>query len=141
MEGRMIAAVFDSNVVLSGLVWRGESYLCLVAQARRRVRVFSSEWILEEVRLRLKELEAERGLSGNPWPAFNWFSSTARIVEPAPTGKQRSRDPKDDPILGTALGARVKSVVTRDRDLLELGKPFGVEMLHPRDFLRRINGA
>ncbi len=136
----MIGAVFDSNVLVSGLVWRGESYLCLVAQARRRVRVYSSQWILEEVRLRLKELEADQRLSGDPWPGFYWFCSAAIIVEPAPTGKPRSRDPKDDPILGTALAARAKIVVTRDRDLLDLGKPFGVEMLHPGSFLRRLNG-
>jgi len=135
----MTGAVFDSNVILSGLVWRGESYLCLAAQARRRVRVFSSDWILQEVRLRLRELEAERGLSGNPWPGFEWFSHTAKVVEPAPTGKRRSRDPKDDPILGTALAARVKIIVTRDRDLLDLEKPFGIEMLQPGDFLRRLN--
>jgi putative PIN family toxin of toxin-antitoxin system len=135
----MIGAVYDSNVLVSGLVWRGESYLCLAVQARRRVRVFSSEWILQEVRLRLKELEAEKKLSGNPWPGFLWFSSTAKMVEPAPTGKPRSRDPKDDPILGTALAARVRIVVTRDRNLLDLEKPFGIEMLHPGDFLRRLN--
>jgi len=135
----MIGAVFDGSVLVSGLVWRGESYLCLVAQARRRVRVFSSEWILEEVRRRLKDLEAERRLSGNPWPCFHWFSSTAKIVEPAPTGKPRSRDPKDDPILGTAMAARVNIIVTRDRDLLDLGKPFGIEILHPTEFLRRVN--
>jgi predicted nucleic acid-binding protein len=103
------------------------------------VRVFSSEWILQEVRLRLKELEEEKKLPGNPWPGFYWFSRTARIVEPAPTGKPRSRDPGDDPILGTALAARVKIVVTRDRDLLDLEKPFGIEILHPSDFLRRLN--
>lgn len=135
----MIGAVYDSSVLISGLVWRGESYLCLAAQARRRVRVFSSEWILQEVRLRLKELQAEQKFSGDPWPAFHWFSHTAKMVEPAPTGKPRSRDPEDDPILGTALAAGVRTIVTRDRDLLDLGKPFGIEMHHPGDFLRRLN--
>jgi len=135
----MIGAVFDSSVLVSGLVWRGESYLCLVAQARRHVQVFSSEWILEEVRRRLKELEAEKSFPGNPWPGFHWFSSTAKSVEPTLTWKQRSRDPQDDPILGTALAARVKIVVTRDRDLLALEKPFGIEMLRPGEFLRLLN--
>ncbi len=62
----------------------------------------------------------------------------AKMVEPVPTGKPRSREPKDDPILGTALASRVKIIVTRDRDLLDLEKPFGIEMLHPGDFLRRL---
>ncbi len=135
----MITAVFDSNVIVSGLIWRGESYLCLVAQARRRVRVFASPWILEEVRRSIKERERGKGIPRNAWPGFWWFSYTARIVAPDPTGKQRSRDPKDDPILGTALAARVKIIVTKDRDLLDLEKPFGIEMLHPGDFLRKLN--
>jgi uncharacterized protein len=136
----VIAAVFDSNVVVSGLMWRGESYLCLVAQARRLVRVFSSAWILEEVRLRLRELEQEnKQMRPNPWPAFGWFSCSARIVEPAPMGKQRSRDADDDPILGTALAARATTIVTKDRDLLEMGKPYGLEIFRPGDFLRKVN--
>jgi putative PIN family toxin of toxin-antitoxin system len=135
----VITAVFDSNVVVSGLMWRGESYLCLVAQARRYVRVFASDWIIEEVRRSIKEIESKKRNLRDPWPGFNWFSYTARIVEPAPTGRQRSRDRKDDPILGTALAARIETIVSRDRDLLDLGKPFGIEILHPRDFLRQMS--
>ncbi len=136
----MITAVYDSNVIISGLLWRGESYLCLVAQARRRVRVVASAWILEEVSRSLKEIAAKKHPLAEPWPGFHWFSYTARIVVPAPTGKRRSRDPKDDPILGTALAARVKRIVTKDRDLLDLEQPFGIQLLHPREFLLELKG-
>jgi putative PIN family toxin of toxin-antitoxin system len=139
VETFMITAVYDSNVIISGLIWRGESCLCLVAQARRRVRVFTSYWILEEVRRSIQAIERSKGIPRNPWPGFDWFSCTARRVEPNPTGKPRSRDAKDDPILGTALAARVRIIVTKDRDLLDLEKPFGIEMLHPEDFLRELN--
>jgi putative PIN family toxin of toxin-antitoxin system len=139
VEARVITAVFDSNVIVSGLIWRGESYLCVVSQARRQVRVFASEWIIEEVRRSIKEIETSKRLPRNPWPGFNWFYHTSKLVEPAPKGKQRSRDPEHDPILGTALAAHAKTVVTRDNDLLELGKPFGIEILQPRDFLRKLN--
>jgi len=80
----MIAAVFDSNVVISGLIWRGESYLCLVAQARRYVRAFASEWIIEEVRRAIKEIETRKRIPRDPWPGFNWFSYTAKLVQPLP---------------------------------------------------------
>jgi putative PIN family toxin of toxin-antitoxin system len=137
--GLMTRAVFDSSILVSGFGWHGESYLCLVAMARRRVAVCSSAWILEEVSRRLKELEAERRLASDPWPAFKWFSNTAEIVEPGPTGKQRSRDPKDDPILGTALAAGVSRIVSRDRDLLDLQRPFEIEIVRPGQFLRELN--
>jgi predicted nucleic acid-binding protein len=60
------------------------------------------------------------------------------LVEPGPTGKQRSRDPKDDPILGTALASGVRTIVTFDEDLLVLGKPFGIEIVPPGGFLPRV---
>ncbi len=134
----MIAAVYDSNVIISGLLWRGESYLCLVAQARRWVRVVARAWILEEVSRSLKEIASKKTVPGDPWPGFNWFSYTADIVVPDPTGKRRSRDPQDDPILGTALAAGVKRIVTKDRDLLDLQQPFGIQILHPRQFLTEL---
>ena len=134
----MIRAVFDSNVVIGGVIWRGESHLCLVAMARRRVSVFTSAWILEEVRRSVRKLEELGRTPRDPWPSVNWFCYTARMVEPAPTGKQRSRDPKDDPILGTALASGVKTIVTFDEDLLVLERPFGIEIARPARFLQSV---
>jgi putative PIN family toxin of toxin-antitoxin system len=128
-------AVFDSSVIVAGAGWRGEAHLCLVAMARRRVRVFTSDWILEEVNRAVQDLRVRRELQHDPLPILNWFADRARLVSPTPTGKQRSRDPKDDPILGTALAAGVNVVVSFDKDLLVLGKPFGIAALRPRDFL------
>jgi len=129
-------AVFDSNVVVAGAGWRTESHLCLVALARRRVRVFTSEWILEESRRALQRLqEAGRLAKHDPWPVMNWFADAARLVTPAATGKPRSRDAKDDPILGTALAGHARYLVSQDDDLLALEKPFGIEIVKPRQFL------
>ena len=135
----MTSAVFDSNVVVGGSVWRGQSYLCLVSMARRRVRVFSSAWILEEVRRSVTKLQQQgRVAEGDPWPIVNWFADTARLVLPSPMGKQRSRDPADDPILGTALAAEATTIVTFDKDLLVLQKPFGIEIIEPAGLLARL---
>jgi predicted nucleic acid-binding protein len=59
-------------------------------------------------------------------------------IEPAPLGKLRSRDFKDDPYLSCALSARANGLVTRDSDLLVLQKPCGIEVMTPRTFLCRI---
>ena len=55
-------------------------------------------------------------------------SGKVRLVEPTPLGKPRSHDPQDDPYLAAALSARAV-IVTYDKELLDLGKPFGVEIL------------
>lgn len=134
----MIFAVFDCNVVVAGCGWRSEPHLCLLAVARRRVRVFATESLLVEYERVMKHLESDGVFRSSPWPLFNWFRGVCRLVEPAPLGKQRSRDASDDPYLACALTAKAEFIVSRDPDLLELEKPFGVEMITPRTLLNRL---
>jgi predicted nucleic acid-binding protein len=70
-----------------------------------------------------------------------WLLTIAQFVEPAPLGKQRSRDVRDDCYLACALQAGAEAIVSNDRDLLQLGKPFGVAILTPIQFLKLVRGA
>jgi predicted nucleic acid-binding protein len=63
---------------------------------------------------------------------------SVKLVDPAPLGKQRSRDAKDDPHLACALGAGANLIVPRDRDLLALQKPFGIQIIMPRELLTQL---
>ena len=129
--------VLDANVVFAGVGWRGEAHRCLLAMARRRMAVFATLEILEEVR----GLVAEHGdkFKHPPQNLLAWYYDQVKLVEPSPLGKQRSRDVKDDPYLACALGAGAKTIVTRDGDLLVLGKPFGIQIITPRELLVRLS--
>jgi len=71
---KVTKAVFDSNVIISGAGWRTAGpYGCLVLMARRRVQVFTSDWILEEVSRNLKQMMGERVFRHDPTPVFRWF--------------------------------------------------------------------
>ena len=128
--------VLDANVVFAGAGWRGEAHNCLLAMAKRRITVFATLEILEEVRA----LIAERGnkFKHAPHNLLTWYFDRVKMAEPSPLGKQRSRDVKDDPYLACALGAGAKIIVTRDNDLLALGKPFGIQIITPRELLVRL---
>jgi uncharacterized protein len=134
-----VKVVFDAGVVFSAAGWRGEAHRCLVAMARRRVKAFATEETLAE----LTALVAERGHRGNHSPAAitEWYLENVKRVEAHPLGKQRSRDAKDDPYLACALAAGAKMIVSRDEDLLALGKPFGIEIITPRQLLARLAGS
>ena len=129
--------MFDASVVFSGAGWRGEAYRCLLAMAQRRVVAFASEDTLRE----LNDLVADRGDRAKHPPAtiLRWYEDKVKRVHPAPLGKQRSRDVKDDPYLACALGAAAKIIVTRDADLLTLGRPFGIHIITPRELLVRLS--
>jgi putative PIN family toxin of toxin-antitoxin system len=75
----------------------------------------------------------------NPEPWLNWIERRAKVYEAAPVGKQRSRDSDDDPFLACALASRAKIIISKDNDLLILGKPFGIQILTPGQFLSRLD--
>ena len=129
--------MFDASVVFSGAGWRGEAYRCLLAMAQRRLVACATEETLKE----LSGLITDRGDRAKHPPAtiLRWYEDKVKRVDPAPPGKQRSRDVKDDPYLACALGAGAKIIVTRDADLLTLGRPFGIHIITPRELLVRLS--
>ena len=136
----MIRAVYDCNVILSGIGWNGSARHCLKLVARRRVFLFVTDEILSEYESVIPETLAEEVPKVDPHPQLAWIRTKARLVEPSPLGKRRSRDEKDDIYLAGALAASAQYLVTYDNDLLVLGKPFGIETIRPPEFLRRIKG-
>jgi putative PIN family toxin of toxin-antitoxin system len=134
----MIRAVYDCNVILSGIGWNGLARKCLKLVAERRVFLFVTDETLAEYEAVIPETLAEEMPEVNPHPKLAWIKSKARLVEAAPLGKRRSRDAKDDVYLAAALGASAEYIVTYDKDLLDLDRPFGIEMVRPAEFLRRI---
>ena len=74
-----------------------------------------------------------------PEPWLQWIERRARVYEPEPLGRLRSRDPEDYPFLACALACGARLLVSKDKDLLALEKPFGIQILHPRQFLAPFN--
>jgi len=128
--------VFDAGVVFSAAGWRGEAHRCLVAMAHRQVIAYATGETLQE----LRHLLADRGEKAKfpPVTTLNWYCDQVKVVEPVPLGKQRSRDAKDDPYLACALAAGAKIIVSRDDDLLALQKPFGIQIITPRELLTKL---
>lgn len=134
----MIRAVYDCNVILSGIGWNGSARNCLKLVAQRRVFLFVTDAILNEYESVIPETLAEELPEINPHPKLVWVRAKSRLVEPSPLGKRRSRDAKDDIYLASALAASAQYIVTYDNDLLDLEKPFGIETIRPAEFLRRL---
>jgi predicted nucleic acid-binding protein len=104
--------------------------------AHRQVIAYATADTLNE----LSHLLETRGHKAKfpPDTTLNWYYDRVKRVEPAPLGKQRSRDAKDDPYLACALAAGAKIIVSRDDDLLVLEKPFGIQIIPPRELLIKL---
>src|ERR1700722_12947283 len=116
----MIQAIYDCKVILSGIGWNGSARKCLKLVAERQLFLFVTEAVLAEYESVIPETLAEEVPEVNSQPKLAWIKSKARLVEPSPLGKRRSRDVKDDIYLAAALGAAAEYIVTYDKDLLAL---------------------
>ncbi len=69
---------------------------------------------------------------------LGYLEMTARKIKPVHLRAPVCRDKNDEIFIATAVAANAQFVVTYDPDLLVLKKPFGIEILRPREFLRKI---
>jgi len=129
-------AVLDTSVVVAGIFWKTDAHRCLVVLIRRRFFIAGCEPVFAEYRRSALKREAKYQI--NPRPILNYLEQSARKVEPIIFSEPISRDPSDDIFIATALAAKASYVITHDPDLLALEKPFGIEMIRPREFLRKI---
>ena len=115
--------VLDTNVVLSGLLWRGTPYQLLThIKQTRTLQLVSSPVILEELADVLTRQQCIKRLSAigqSGAQVLSDYLQVVELVEPVsipPT----SRDPDDDAILACALAAHANLIVSGDADLLVL---------------------
>ncbi len=132
--------VIDTNVSISAAGNRtGGSWQCLVLFARRRFQLAATSEILAEYESVANRLACSAGIyrDMNWRPLFQWLYHKANHFDPAPLGKQRSHDAEDDIFLACALAGGAQTIISRDLDLLDLEKPFGIEILTPAIFVAR----
>lgn len=125
---------FDTNILYSGMWWRGAPHLCLqLARSGQVVPVTCAE-ILAEFEAKILQ---KRKLSAADAAAIiadvrgfsNVVQITNRLVGAAP-------DPDDDKILECALVGGATHIVTGDRrHLLPLGNFQGIPIVTAADFL------
>jgi putative PIN family toxin of toxin-antitoxin system len=133
-----VIVVLDTNVFVSAAFWpKGESRRCFYLLARRKFRLAVTVDILKEYREIANRIRRLEFPEKDPQPFLTWVTEKSLCHEPALLGKQRSKDIKDDIFLACALSGGAGIIVSKDHHLLELEKPFGVEILTPRQFLAR----
>lgn len=131
--------VLDTNVVVSGLLWRGSPRQVIEAGRQGMAAFFSSAILLDELASVLKRDKFSALLTSRkvtPSLLMRRYGMFATLVDPAPVEHVVQTDEDDDHVVATALGARADAIVTGDRDLLRLHPCQGIRILDPVDALR-----
>ncbi len=128
--------VLDTNILIAAFVSHG---VCadLLEHCVHYHEMITSEFIFTEfsnnltTKFKIPASEANK--------AVQLLRSRVTVVVPSELGRKVCRDPKDDPILGTAIQGNCQCIITGDKDLLTLKKYRGINIISPRDFWKYEN--
>jgi hypothetical protein len=124
--------VFDTNVVISGMLWSGTPHTALRLATTERVDAISSELLLDELRGVLQRGKFEKYLQRidkSVEQLIDEYLEYTQIIEPASVPKDAVRDIKDTIVLETAIGGNATYIVSGDDDLLTLGAYVNISCL------------
>lgn len=132
----MLRVVFDTNVLISALIWSRGIPAKVVTLARQgRVRSVTSPILLQEFR---RVLQEKMGFQNDvAESAVEMIIEYSDVVVPTHTIRAVQRDPADDRVLECAVEGKADALVTGDQHLLELGEFRDIPILTPRDALSR----
>jgi len=129
--------VVDTNVVISGVFFGGMPSRVLEAWRDGEFDLVVSPEVLEEYRRVGEELTARfPGVSLAPFLAL--LVMNAEIVEAPGLSDQVSRDRDDDKFIACALAANCRTIISGDKDLLEVTGCQGLKVVAPREFLESV---
>lgn len=122
--------VLDTNVLISGIFWKGAPHAVIRAWSQNRFAVIASKDILDEYVTVLQRIDPG-GTLVEQWTVF--LAEHTQIVE-GHTRVRLSRDHRDDMFINAAVSGGADYIVSGDDDLLSLGRESPVPILTPRAF-------
>ena len=132
-------AALDTNVLIPGLLWRGNPHQCILAAEAGLYELVMADPILEELREKLIEKfgntpqEADESALG--------LRRNATVVMLTGQSGWVPADPDDDKFVDAAIVGNADVIVSGDHHLLKLGSLQGISILSPRQFLDRLATA
>ena len=135
-------AVIDTNVLISGLLWRGIPHRLLAHLIDDTLLLVTSPALLaelEEVIERPKFAKILDAAGVKPPAILIDIKAIAEVLpDPPPLNPPVSRDPDDDTVLALAALARVELIISGDDDLLTLVAYASIPILTPAQALAKL---
>ena len=134
--------VIDTNVWVSGLLWRGPAWVLLRLAEADRVQLCATPAMLEELSEvlgyhRLQARLAQLRLTPPDLLAYVMDRTILFEVKASPVEPIVVADPDDDLFLHCAAAVQAAYVISGDSHLLALGEHAGIPILSAHEFLKR----
>lgn len=135
--------VIDTNVLLSGMLWRGSPHALMGKVRDGAADLVLSPALIEEladVLARPKFAAILAHTSRTPERILAELRALVDIVAASALPHPICRDPDDDAVLACALAARADLIVSGDDDLRSLATFEGIPIISAAEALERLRG-
>ena len=125
--------VYDTNVLISGIGWKGPPHRCLELARQDKVEGLTCQEILDELTPKLLPI-----LNYSPSQIRDTIGDLRgflRLIRIANALKGIVNDPDDDKIIECAVVGKATHIVTGDDHLLSRGSYRGILIVKAADFL------
>ena len=137
----MLRIVLDTNIVISGLIWRGVPHQVVLALADDKYAAYTSYSMVSELTRKLLGSKLGRELIKRDISAQQLvmsYTALCEVVSPALLNQPICRDPDDDAVLACAKAANADLIVSGDQDLLVLEAFEGIQIVTAAQALERL---
>ncbi len=131
-------AVIDTNVVISGLFWKGPPADILAAWLANKFEWIVSVSILDEYHKTLQTLETKYPPPASAWAFLRGVSLSAKLTIPNDLKEKVCSDPDDDKFLATAIAWQASVIVSGDKALLRTDGYLGLKVIKPAEFMKML---
>lgn len=128
--------VFDTNAMISGLLWKGKPYHCLLLARSRIIQSVYCDPMLAELTEKLRE---KFKYSENQIQAVAAdMRKYAEKVEISGELKVVRADPDDNKFIECAITGNAEFIISSDHHLLDIGEYRSIKILSPNEFISRL---
>ncbi len=126
--------VVDTNVLVSGILWKGNPFQVVDLWAKQKVNLLVSRLILDEYERILTALAKKYH---NETFALKWLPLIAEdsILIEAPHHFTGCNDPDDNKFVDCAVAGKAEFIISGDQDLLDLQSVLNISVVTPTEFL------
>jgi putative PIN family toxin of toxin-antitoxin system len=124
--------VADTNIVVSGLMWRGNPRKIVDAARTGEIQLLTTGALLaelEDVLGRKKFAVRLASAAVTPRDLVLGYAALAAVIEPAEIEPVVLDDPDDDAVIACAVAAHSEVIVSGDSHLLDLKQYRGIRIL------------
>ncbi len=137
-------AVIDTNVLLSGLLWRGAPHELLNHVRSGELTLIGSPALLSELTDVISRAQFDAILNRTNTSrsrTLDELHRLAEVIEPPPLPQPVCRDADDDAVLAVAIAGQADFIVSGDDDLLSLKHYRDIPIITPAEAVQRIKAS